>query len=326
MKPSNPIIAVVAIIAIALGIWTSWRVSQPPPSPKTATVLPAPTGLPDFSLLDHDGDPAGPEVFTGHWNLVFFGFTYCPDVCPLTLQVLSNALRQLQDAGQAPMPRIVLVSVDPERDTPEKIGEYVHHFGEDNVGLTGEIEEVRKLTDGLGIYFQKTGDDPDTYTVDHSSAVLLINPHGQFHGLFGSPHEAANYVHDLPIIMASWSTSAASAPLVAGDIEIARPTPTSAMAAGYLSLRNNSDEPIAITGVSSPNFGRVDMHETVTDDGVSKMRPVEVVTIPPGRVLYFKRGGKHLMLMRPTGPADTVTLTFHSGDTAVLTVSVPVDD
>jgi protein SCO1/2 len=96
----------------------------------------------------------------------------------------------------------VLVSVDPERDTPELIGDYVDYFGDDNLGITGSLEELMKLTSGLGIYFEKQPAEGDDYAVDHSAAVLVINPDGGFHALFSGPHLVENYVHDLPLIMA----------------------------------------------------------------------------------------------------------------------------
>jgi protein SCO1/2 len=99
------------------------------------------------------------------------------------------------------LPRIVLVSVDPERDTPAILAEYVGYFGEDNLGLTGSLEEIRKLTDGLGIYFEKQAANGENYVVDHSAAVLVIDPDGGFHSLFSGPHVVDNYVHDLPLLM-----------------------------------------------------------------------------------------------------------------------------
>lgn len=203
MNPRTIIIATVALVAIAMGTWTSYRLMTPPPVPQTATLLPAPAELPEFSLLDQHAEPVSRDVFAGHWNLVFFGFTHCPDVCPTTLQVLASARQQLADAGQDPLPRIVLVSVDPERDTPELMGQYVDYFGEGNLGITGELDEVRKLTNGLGIYFEKSAQNGEDYSVDHSAVVIVVNPDGGFHALFGAPHKAENFVHDLPILMAA---------------------------------------------------------------------------------------------------------------------------
>lgn len=203
MNPRTVSIAAVAIVAVATGAWLSYRLASPPvaQAPRTATLLSGADALSDFALLDHTGVPVGPEVFSGQWDLVFFGFTHCPDICPTTMQVLSQSRKALADRGFAPLPRIVLVSVDPERDTPEVLANYVAYFGEHNLGITGDLEQTRQLTDALGIFFAKSYREDGSYTVDHSSAVLLFNPEGELRALFGAPHETANYLHDLPIIM-----------------------------------------------------------------------------------------------------------------------------
>jgi len=206
MAPKYVLIASALVLALVAGLaanrlYDSAR--DPQRSVTTAMILPESRALPAFSLLDHDGRQVGPEVFAGHWNLVFFGFTHCPDICPMTLQVLSTAQKQLAEAGHEVLPRIVLVSVDPERDTPEKMREYLSVFGEGHVGLTGELDELRKLTADLGIYFEKRESDGENYAVDHSAVVLVIDPQGRFHALFGAPHDAASFTGDLPLIMAS---------------------------------------------------------------------------------------------------------------------------
>ena len=203
MGPSKLIVAAIAVIAVATGAWLSYRTAAPPPEPRVATLLPGAAALPEFELLDHTGAAIGPDVFAGQWDLVFFGFTHCPDICPMTLQVLADARRQLAAQGTEPLPRIVLVSVDPERDTPDKLAQYVGYFGDQNLGITGELDELRKLTDALGIWFEKSSLDGDNYAVDHAAAVLLIGPGGGYRAVFSTPHEAANFVHDLPIIMGS---------------------------------------------------------------------------------------------------------------------------
>ena len=201
MGPRNCFVAAIAVTAMVIGGWLSFKVMSPAAPPKTATILAVPGELPDFSLIDHTGAAVGRDVFRGQWDLVFFGFTHCPDICPLTLQVLANAKQQLAASGHEPLPRIVLVSVDPERDTPGILGPYVEYFGADNLGITGELDELRKLTGGLGIFFEKSEQDGDNYGVDHSAVVIVINPDGRFQALFGAPHDASNFVNDLPIIM-----------------------------------------------------------------------------------------------------------------------------
>ena len=203
MGPKNTVIAIIAVVAIGTGAWLSSLLTTTPAEPRTATVLPGAADLPEFALLDQNGEPFGRDGFEGHWSLVFFGFTHCPDICPLTLQTLANAQQQLAAVGADPLPRIVLVSVDPERDTPEIMRDYIGYFGSGHTGVTGALDELRKLTSSLGIFFAKSAIEGDSYSVDHSSVVLLLNPEGQLHALFSAPHEADNFVHDLPIIMAA---------------------------------------------------------------------------------------------------------------------------
>lgn len=200
MGPRKIIVAVALATALAAGVFVALR-NQAPLTPVSALVLPAPNPVPGFSLLNQDGEPVDQSVFRGQWDLVFFGFTRCPDICPTTLQVLATAKRALANEAVEILPRIVLVSVDPERDSPEVLGQYVDNFGQDNLGLTGSLEEIRKLTGGLGIFFEKAPGEGDNYSVDHSAAVLVIDPDGGFHSLFSGPHVVANYVHDLPLLM-----------------------------------------------------------------------------------------------------------------------------
>jgi copper(I)-binding protein len=115
-------------------------------------------------------------------------------------------------------------------------------------------------------------------------------------------------------------------PLVASDVVVKRPVPGMQMTAGYLTLHNNSGEDIEIGRVTSPQFGKVEMHETVIADGVASMSALGTVVIPAGSSLQFRPGGKHLMLMRPGANLEQVTLEFYSGDTIVLAVSVPAGD
>jgi protein SCO1/2 len=200
MYPKNLLVFIVLALALVAGIFVALR-SDVPAEPVAALVLPNPEPLPEFSLLDQDGNAIDRSVFTGQWDLVFFGFTHCPDICPTTLQLLATARDTLARQGHEPLPRIVLVSVDPERDTPEIIGQYVDYFGDGNLGITGSLEELSRLTTGLGIYFQKQATDDDNYLVDHSAAVLVVDPEGRFSALFSGPHNVENFVHDLPIIM-----------------------------------------------------------------------------------------------------------------------------
>lgn len=203
MQPRNIIATLVLATALVAGLMFALRnVGEPPPA-LSATILPAGNELPEFTLLDQDGAIVDRSIFEGQWDVVFFGFTNCPDICPATMTVLGQARRALAADGRQPLPRIVLVSVDPERDTPEAMARYIAYFGEDNLGLTGELDEIRKLTDALGIFFQKAGTDEGVYGVDHSTVVLVIDPDGRLKALFSAPHSVDNFVNDLPLVMAT---------------------------------------------------------------------------------------------------------------------------
>ena len=203
MGIKNIIIAVVLGAALAGGIFVATLASKPA-QPKSAFILPLLDDLPEFTLKDQSGKLVNADTFRGQYDLVFFGFTHCPDVCPTTLQLLATVKKRLLESGSDDVPRIVLVSVDPERDTPGVLSQYVEYFGNDILGVTGDLSEIRKLTGALGIYFEKVPGNPtdsDTYNVNHSAAVLVINPDGQFSALFSAPHKIEDYLHDLPIIM-----------------------------------------------------------------------------------------------------------------------------
>ena len=194
------LIAILLGAALAIGSFTVTKINQLTEL-RSAFIIPEPIELPDFSLLDHTNKPVTTDTFRGQWDLIFFGFTNCPDICPTTLQTLASIKRELESIGSETTPRIVLVSVDPERDTPAVLGQYMDYFGQGNLAVTGKIDEIVKLTTALGIYFKKTVVDGDNYSVDHSAAVLLINPDGEFSALFSAPHLLADYVNDLPAIM-----------------------------------------------------------------------------------------------------------------------------
>jgi protein SCO1/2 len=200
MGPRNILIAILLGAALAVGIFAAAKLNQLTEL-RSALIIPEPIELPNFSLLDHTNKPVTADTFRGQWDLVFFGFTNCPDICPTTLQTLASIKRELENTGSETTPRIVLVSVDPERDTPAVLGQYVNYFGQGNLAVTGQIDEIVKLTAVLGIYFKKTVVDGDNYSVDHSASVLLINTDGEFSALFSAPHLLADYVNDLPVIM-----------------------------------------------------------------------------------------------------------------------------
>ncbi|MBM37494.1 MAG: SCO family protein [Woeseia sp.] len=168
---------------------------------KSVLILEEPIQLPDFSLIDHEKKPVSKDTFKGQWDLIFFGFTNCPDICPTTIHTLNLIKQKIKKSDFEKTLRIALVSVDPERDTPLVLSQYINYFGDQNIAITGDIEEMTKLTKALGIFFEKVFDDYDNYTVNHSAAVLLINPAAEFSALFSAPHILEDFIDDLKKIM-----------------------------------------------------------------------------------------------------------------------------
>lgn len=161
-------------------------------------MLPEARAIADFSLLDQDNTPFTQENLRGHWTFAFFGYTHCPDVCPNTLALLGSVQRELeQKLDPQEMPQVVFVSVDPERDTPELLKKFVPYFHESFIGVTGEPEQINRLARQLGILYMKADDgDKDNYLVDHSAAIILLNPQGQFQAVFGVPHDVQSIQTD----------------------------------------------------------------------------------------------------------------------------------
>ena len=151
-----------------------------------------------FQLVDQNGKPVDEKILKGKWSAVFFGFTYCPDVCQTTMQVLGAAQQQL--GPKADKFQVVFISVDPERDTPEQIKTYLSNevFPKGTIGLTGTPEQVAAAAKAYRVYYKKNGEGSD-YLIDHSTPAYLMNPKGQFDRVlpYGiSPEETTRQIAD----------------------------------------------------------------------------------------------------------------------------------
>lgn len=156
-----------------------------------------------FSLVNQDGKRVTEKDFLGKYMLVFFGYTYCPDVCPTELQVMTAALDQMGPEAEKIQP--VFVSVDPQRDTPEVLKAYVGNFGPRLMGLTGTPEEIASVAKAYRVYYAKSGDkdSPDAYLMDHSSIVYLMGPDGHFVKHFPYSTDAQKLAVELKEALAS---------------------------------------------------------------------------------------------------------------------------
>lgn len=163
-----------ALAGAAILLLTTPQGGQPVQSSGTALI-----GGP-FSLVGTDGKPVTDRDFRGRYMLIFFGFTHCPDICPAELQVTAQALDQLGDKAKKVVP--IFITLDPERDTPEAMANYVKSFGPNFVGLTGSPEAIAAAAKAYRVSYAKVENkgSPGDYSVDHSALVYLMDPEGRY--------------------------------------------------------------------------------------------------------------------------------------------------
>jgi protein SCO1/2 len=189
---------IIAVLATAAGIWSARMVLQRPvvEDELAATRFPVARTVQPFELIDHNHEVFDNAALQQRWSFVFFGYTYCPDVCPTTLSVLNSIAQRLQDVDEDI--RFVMVTVDPQRDTPERLAEFVTYFNGDFLGVTGTDEALEQLTSQLGILYDRVEPEPgsENYLVDHTAAVFLFDPDGRYHAVFTPPLSAENIASD----------------------------------------------------------------------------------------------------------------------------------
>ena len=153
-------------------------------------LLPRPRDLAPFELTDHNGAPFTNESLQDRWSFIFFGFTHCPDICPISMSEMGKVAVALPDEPDGAPFGGVLISVDPERDTPEKLKTYATAFSKDFIGATGSREALVELTTQVNVAFAKIPDGEGGYTMDHTGNIVIINPRGHYHGFIKLPHKA----------------------------------------------------------------------------------------------------------------------------------------
>lgn len=193
------LVILVAVVAVAAGLIAANRWMQSTSEYQALQAFPTPRAVADFALETASGEPFNLDDMAGRWNLLFFGFTNCPDVCPDTLAMLDQSMQQLTLMRREELPQVVFVSVDPERDQGESLADYVSWFNSDFVGVTGPEPQLVALTRQLGVaYFRETPDEETGfYNVDHSAAVMVVDPNGRLVGRFAHPLDPALVTSDL---------------------------------------------------------------------------------------------------------------------------------
>ena len=190
----NPILIaiIVAALAMAAGIWAARAVLEhnSVQDELDATRFPEAREIASFSLIDHNNAVFDNSVLKDRWSFIFFGYTHCPDVCPTTLSVLNSVAQKLGDLDEDI--RFVFLSVDPERDTPEQLAQFVSYFNGDFIGVTGTPEGIEQITRQLGVLHIRAQPEEGAsgYLVDHSASVFLFDPDGRYHAVFSPPLSA----------------------------------------------------------------------------------------------------------------------------------------
>lgn len=156
------------------------------------------------ALVKDNGQLFSLDDLTGSWHLLFFGYTHCPDICPTTLGVLAQAKKTALENNQA-FPQVVFISVDPERDQVQMLADYVQYFDKDFIGVTGEEDLIKALTLQMSVVYMKMPTEPGSgdsgYLVDHSSALLLLNPQGRLVAFLNPPHDATTILKDVQTVV-----------------------------------------------------------------------------------------------------------------------------
>ncbi|WP_110951747.1 SCO family protein [Pseudomonas bohemica] len=205
-RTQKTVFILVAIVALVLGLTVNRVLSGKGQGDQTALIdagvilLPQSREVPSLKLTDQDGQPVSLDAFKDKWTLLFFGYTFCPDICPTTLAQLRQIKSELPKDAVDKL-RVVLVSVDPNRDTPQQLKTYLGYFDKQFVGLTAPVETIQKLANALSIPFIPADTSKPNYTVDHSGNLALLGPDGRQRGFIRAPLNNQKLVAQLPALV-----------------------------------------------------------------------------------------------------------------------------
>ena len=204
-KNSTPLLIISAVIAMSAGLWLAQN-SKTDSSPITVpniqgAIYPSAKTIKPFTLINHKGTEFNNNNLNGHWSIIFVGYTHCPDVCPTTLSLMSAVHKELSQQKIQP-PNVIFLSIDPERDTAEIMNSYVEYFNPEFTGVTGSLKVIEKLSRDLNAVYRKSpglsGEiTKDEYLMDHSSALMLVNPNGSLQSILTAPHTQENIIDSL---------------------------------------------------------------------------------------------------------------------------------
>lgn len=195
-KTRHTVMILVAVVALMAGLFFSQHLQKDKidASQFNGTLLDHPRKISSFSLKGVDHQPFNNQSLAGKWTFVFFGFTSCGSICPTNMAELGKMYRILEEKGVKPLPNVVMISVDPERDSLEKLNHYVKAFDQHFYGARGREKSIRAMANELGIAYikvaRKGDDDSKNFDIEHTGTIMLFNPKGELTAFFTMPHRA----------------------------------------------------------------------------------------------------------------------------------------
>ncbi|MEG0967951.1 MAG: SCO family protein [Pseudomonas sp.] len=202
-RTQKTVFILVALVAIILGLTVNKVLNGRSEGNPTELIdagiilLPQSRTVPALEMIDENGQPVVMDELKGKWSLLFFGYTFCPDICPTTLAQLRQVKSELPKEAVERL-QVVLVSVDPNRDTPTQLKQYLGYFDKDFRGVTGSLDNLQKLANAVSIPFIPADTSKPNYTVDHSGNLALLGPDGKQRGFIRAPFNNQKLVAQLP--------------------------------------------------------------------------------------------------------------------------------
>ncbi|MFJ1341014.1 SCO family protein [Pseudomonas caricapapayae] len=202
-RTQKTVFILVALVAVILGLTVNKVLNGRSEGNPTELIdagiilLPQSRTVPALEMIDENGQPVVMDEFKGKWSLLFFGYTFCPDICPTTLAQLRQVKSELPKEAVERL-QVVLVSVDPNRDTPTQLKQYLGYFDKDFRGVTGSLDNLQKLANAVSIPFIPADTSKPNYTVDHSGNLALLGPDGKQRGFIRAPFNNQKLVAQLP--------------------------------------------------------------------------------------------------------------------------------
>ena len=244
----------------------------------------------DFNLNGVEGSWKFSQL-RGQVALVFFGYMHCPDICPTTLQTISDTLNKL-DSKSLKQVKGLFISLDPDRDTIDNLEKFTAHFHENIIPLTGSNEDVKKVANDMGVLYKKSHQKQSNYSIDHSSLLFLINQSGKLEQALAAHAVPSDYlVEQIQSLIKKQNEQ-----IVIIDPWIRYTFAEAPVYSAYLQIVNHSAKTINLKSVSSEYFDHIMMHETIVENNIMSMVHLTSTEITPGGMLEFKPLGKHLML------------------------------